>query len=78
MIPDHISKGLMPGACRSGGDSRGRVAHLIENPEGRPVHLLGFALCGKAPHFDWSDNLSGHEKICPRCQKKLDKMQVKS
>lgn len=70
-LPATLSKGLMPGACRSGGDNRGKVVHLIDNPEGRPVHLLGPALCGAMPHFDWSDNLPATQRICPRCLSKL-------
>lgn len=71
LIPEGLSKGTMPGACRSGGDNKGRLVHLIDNPDNRPVHLLGQALCGAMPHFDWSENLPATERICSRCQRKL-------
>jgi hypothetical protein len=71
-----IAKAKMPGACRSGGDSRGSLVHLIENPDARPLVLLGPALCGALPNHDWVDTLPTDEQTCPRCQRKLEKMQA--
>jgi hypothetical protein len=69
-----LEKAAMPGACRSGGDSRGSVVHLVENPNDRPLALLGPALCGASPKSDWVSSWNvGRD--CPRCQRKLEKMQ---
>ena len=65
-------RATMPGSCRSGRDSRGTVVHLVANPEGRPLSLLGPALCGRMPRLDWSDNLASSGRVCPKCQKEFD------
>lgn len=66
-----LTRATMAGPLRNGYEhGGGTVAHLIENRDGRSVHALGKALCGKRPSITWSDWAPDRLKNCPRCAKK--------
>ena len=59
----------LAGRARSGGDSVGKVTHLVES-------FYWKALCGKEPgrrSAGWSE-YNDNELTCPRCITKLQKM----
>lgn len=71
-----FTRATMAGPLRNGAErGGGTVAHLIENSQGRHVHNLGRALCGKKPSITWSDWAPERLKICPSCAKKAEKIQ---
>mgnify|MGYP001020623848 CR=1 len=71
----NLTRATMAGPLRNGCErGGGTVAHLIENPEGRDVHALGKALCGKRPSITWSGWAPEKLKVCPRCAKVLKRL----
>ena len=70
-----LERATKPGRLANGvGRDRGPVVHLVPNPDGKEIHNLSEALCGTYPKHFWSDCAPDNFKVCPKCQKKADKL----